>query len=148
MTELENKLRTLAKNVSKPFCYSCYEIVDTKSGHCKHCGSDDSARIVAGVGVDFGLTWVVDHILKAELESANLESSFEDMMAEVYPESTTVGFCSFNTVDLLKNNDPIAWKIALDEHIDSLEQDESVFTHDNGSTYYWANDVKNLIKDI
>lgn len=33
----------------------------------------------------WGTSWIVDDLLTEELEVANLESSFEDMMSEVYP---------------------------------------------------------------
>lgn len=147
MKNLKEQLHKLALIKSKPFCMSCYELITTESGHCKFCGSDDSARITNN-GLDWGASWIIDDLLSEELEIANLESSFEDMMSEVYPEETQVGFCTFNTSDLIKNHDPIAWKIALDEFIDSQVQDEIIFTNDNGSTYYWTKDVEQLVQDI
>ena len=42
--------------------------------------------------------------------------------------------------------DLACWNIALDEYIDSLVQDEQLVTFDNGSTYYWINDVENYIE--
>ena len=42
--------------------------------------------------------------------------------------------------------DKISWDIAKDEYISSLEEDEEVISFDNGSTYYWAYDIENLIE--
>ena len=134
MENLKEQLRKLALKKSKPFCMSCYELITTKSGHCKSCGSDDSARITNN-GLDWGTSWIVDDLLAEELEEANLEASFEDMMSEVCPEETQVGFCTFNTSDLIKKYDPIAWKMALDEFIDSQAQDEIIFISNNGSAF-------------
>lgn len=147
MENLKEQLHKLALQKSKPFCMSCYELITTESALCKHCGSDDSARITNN-GLDWGTSWIIDDLLAEELEVANLESSFEDMISEVYPEETQVGFCTFNTSDLIKTHDPIAWKIALDEFIDSQAQDEIIFTNDNGGTYYWTKDVESLVQDI
>ena len=69
-------------------------------------------------------------------------------MTEIYPEQTQVGFCTFSTIDLIKNNDPIAWKMALDEYIDDQEKEETIFSHDGGSTYYWTSDVEKLVQHL
>ena len=41
--------------------------------------------------------------------------------------------------------DPIAWKIAQSEYIDSLESDEEILSFNNGSTYYWIHDLEKFI---
>lgn len=61
MEELKNKLHQLALLKSKPFCMSCYELITTESGHCKSCGSDDSARMTDN-GVEFGTSWIIDDL--------------------------------------------------------------------------------------
>ena len=43
--------------------------------------------------------------------------------------------------------DEVAWDIAKDEYISSLEEDEEVLSFDNGSTYFWAHDIENLIEE-
>ena len=43
--------------------------------------------------------------------------------------------------------DEVAWNMAKDEYISSLEKDEEVMSFDNGSTYYWAYDIENLLEE-
>ena len=50
-------------------------------------------------------------------------------------------------MDILKTMDEVAWDIAKDEYISSLEEDEEVMSFDNGSTYYWTYDIENLIEE-
>ncbi|MCY4513117.1 MAG: hypothetical protein OXB86_05460 [Bdellovibrionales bacterium] len=43
--------------------------------------------------------------------------------------------------------DEIAWDIAKDEYISSLEEDKEVMSFDNGSIYFWTSDIENLIEE-
>jgi len=56
--------------------------------------------------------------------------------------------CFFHTFDLVKSQDPISWKIARDEYIDSLEQDEEIISFDGGTNYHWKHDLENLLSKI
>ncbi len=69
------------------------------------------------------------------------------MVEGCYPTETKVGWLELSTVDILKTMDKIAWDIAKDEYISSLEGDEEVISFDNGSTYFWTSDIENLIRD-
>jgi hypothetical protein len=69
------------------------------------------------------------------------------MMEDCYEETTQVGFMTLNTVDIMKNQDPICWGIAQTEYIDGLFEDEQLITFDNGSNYYWIHDVENYIEE-
>ena len=68
------------------------------------------------------------------------------MIEDSYGETVTIGFMTLSTITVMKDQDPVCWNIALDEYIDGLVQDEQLVTFDNGSTYYWINDVENYIK--
>jgi hypothetical protein len=139
-SEVQEKLHQLALKRSTPFCYSCYK--SAPSGRCMTCSSDDLMRLVDGVGCEYGTYWIVQHILVEELTS--IDDIFEESIRQSYPEVTTVGWMKFDTVDLMKSQDPMAWKIARDEYIEGLDSDKQIISFDNGSTYYWASDLESL----
>ena len=141
-SELKEKLTQLAFNRSSPFCYNCYH--DCPSGRCGTCGSDDLMRSVDGVGCEYGAEWVIKHILETELTHFDLEESFEDMIRECYPETTKVGWLEFDTVTLMKENDPVSWRCALSE-FESQELDEERVVTLDGSNFYYINDIENLL---
>ncbi len=143
-SEIQNKLNELALKRSTPFCYSCYKPAPT--GVCPTCHSDDLMRHLPGVGVEWGTSWVIQHILEEELTAVNTAELFEESVRQCYPEETNVGWMKFDTVELMKSQDPISWRIARDEYNDSLEQDEEIVSFDNGSTYYWANELEALLE--
>ncbi len=143
-SEIYKKLTDLAFNISKPFCYQCYEVAPT--GTCSKCHSDDLMRLVDGFGCEYGTEWVVKHILETELEPIDLEEAFEQSVRESYPETTKVGWCEFDTVTILKELDPVSWRCAFAEY-ESVESEEgNIVTFDNGASYYWAHDVDQFIE--
>lgn len=141
-SEIQNKLEQLAYNRTIPFCYGCY--IDAPNGVCSNCHSDDLMRHLDGVGVEWGTSWVIKHILAEELTSVDADEIFEESMRECYPEETTIGWMKFDTVELMKSQDPISWKMARDEYINSLESDEQIISFDGGSNYYWTNEIESL----
>ena len=139
-TEIQQKLEKIAYEKTFPFCYSDY--TECPSGRCSKCGSDDLQRLYRGIGNDWGVDWVIKEILSEDLTEVDCGQVFEDCMREVYPETTTIGFISYDTVSAMKELDPIAWELAQSEYIDSLESDEQIMSFDNGSTYYWIHDLE------
>ena len=142
--EIQERLEQLAFNRTTPFCYGCY--VKAPKGVCPHCHSDDLMRHLEGVGVEWGTDWVIKHILQEELTAIDPDEAFEDSIRGCYPEETVVGWLKLDTVEILKSQDPISWRIAKDEYIDSLEQDEEIFSFDGGSNYYWKHDLESLVE--
>lgn len=143
-TEIQNKLHQLALKRSIPFCYGCYTAAP--SGCCKTCGSDDLMRLVDRVGCEYGTGWVVKHILETELEAIDLEESFAQTVRECYPETTKVGWCEFDTVTLLKEQDPVSWGCALAEYESQEAEEGNIFSFDGGSTYYYTQDIERLLE--
>mgnify|MGYP000146049346 FL=1 len=141
-SELKEKLTKLAFNRSLPFCYNCYH--ECPTGRCESCGSDDLMRLVQGVGCEYGTEWIVQHILETELNPVNIEESFEEMIRECYPETTKVGWMEFDTVTLMKEQDPISWRCALAEHESNEESEGLIVSFDGGVTYYRTDEVENL----
>lgn len=142
-SEIKNKLNLLALKRSQPFCYSCYQIAPT--GVCNTCGSDDLMRHIDGVGCEYGTDWIIKHNLQEELTAVNTDEIFEQSLRECYPETTSVGWMKFDTVDLMKSQDPISFRIARDEYIDSLEQDDQITSFDGGVKYYWMSEIEELL---
>lgn len=141
-TEILNKLKTMAKDRTIPFCMSCY--VKAPKGICPCCHTDDLARWMDGVGLDWNLDFAIQYIIQEEFTPIDLDEVFEDLMLTCYPKKTQVGWMSFDTIDLMKSQDPISWRIARDEYFYGLETDGEIVTFDNDSIYYWKNDVESL----
>jgi len=144
--EIFEKLKELAFNRSIPFCYGCYKNAPT--GCCEHCGSDDLMRLVPGVGCEYGTDWVIKHIVNTELEAVDLEEDFEQFIRECYPETTKVGWCEFDTVTLLKEQDPVSWRCAMSDY-ESAEADEGrIISFDGGHTYFNIFDIETLLEEL
>lgn len=143
-SEIQQKLEQLAYKRTTAFCYGCY--IKAPKGVCPQCHSDDLMRHLDGVGCDWDINFAVEHILQEELTSIDTDATFEDMIRSCYPEETTVGWMKFDTIELMKSQDPISWKIARDEWI-SMEEDEgNILSFDNGKTYYYLYDLEGLLE--
>jgi len=145
-SQILEKLEQLAYKRSNPFCLSCYRVA--KSGRCNSCGSDDLAREVPSVGCDWGSSWIIEHILKEELNPVGTDEAFEDFVRGCYPETTQVLWGNFDSVQLMKDHDPISWKLARDEWESQEEEEGNIISLDNGSTYYWTHDVEHLLEAL
>lgn len=143
-SEIQHKLEQLAYERTTPFCYGCY--IKAPKGVCPQCHSDDLMRHLEGVGVEWGNDWVIKHILQEELTSVDIDEAFEESVRQCYPEEVTVGWITVDTVEVLKSQDPTSWRIARDEYIDSLVDNEDIISFDNGNSYYWIHDIDCLIK--
>lgn len=144
--EILEKLTQLAFKRSKPFCHSCYQ--EAPNGRCAKCGSDDLCRSLDGIGVNWGTSWIVEEVLRTELNPANLEEAFEEYIRECYPEQTTVGWMHFDTVTLMKGQDPVSWQCALSEWGSEQESEENIISFDGGSTYYWKHELETFISNL
>jgi len=143
--EIQQKLEQIALNRSIPFCYGCYK--EALTGRCKTCGSDDLMRLLPEVGCEYGTDWVIEHILKTELEAVNLEEAFEQSARECYPEETKVGWMTFDTVTLMKENDPVSWRCGLGDYESQEESEGTIISFDHGSTYYRTRDLEDFIEN-
>ncbi len=142
--ELTNKLEQIAYQKTNAFCYSCYKTV--KQSHCPKCFSDDFMRELEGVGVEYGTNWVIIELLNDALTPVNAEENFTELLEDIYPEQTKVAWLNLNTVQVLKEQDPISWNIALNEHIDNLVEEEELISFDN-ENYYHTQDIQNYIQE-
>lgn len=142
--EIKNQLHKLALKRSIPFCTGCYQ--NAPSGICSECGSDDLARLVPSVGLDWGTEWIVEHILETELTHVNQEDAFEESIRQCCPETTQVGWMTFDTVELMKTQDPISWQIAALEFESEQESEETIYSPNSGAHFYWTHEVTTLIE--
>lgn len=142
-TEIQEKLEQLAYKLTTPFCYGCY--IKAPKDVCTKCHSDDLMRHLEGVGVEWGTSWVIKQILREELTPVHLEEAFEESVRQCYPEEVTVGWVKFNTVEILKSQDPIGWRCALSEYESQEESDGNIMSFDNGSTHYWTHELETLL---
>lgn len=141
-TELNQKLIQLAFNRSISFCYGCYHECTTE--FCGKCGSDDLMRLVQGVGCEYGADWIIKHILETELDPVDLEEQFEESIRQCYSETTKVGWMEFDTVTLMKENDPTSWSCALSDYEFNEESEGLIVSFDGGVTYYRTDEVEEL----
>lgn len=102
-------------------------------------------RSVRGVACEYGCDWIVEHIFETELTPANTEEAFEQMIRECYPETTKVAWLECDTVQILKDQDPVSWRCALSDYESQEEADGTLISLD-GSTYYWRHDVEKLLE--
>jgi hypothetical protein len=142
--EIHEQLKQLALKRSTPFCYQCYK--EAPTARCATCRSDDLMRLLPGVGREYGTDWIIKHILEKELESVDLEEAFEESVRECYPEETKVGWMTFDTVTLMKEQDPIGWRCALADFESQEADEENIISFDNGSTYYSAQALEDFVK--
>ena len=138
--DLKPRLEKLAYQQSRPFCYGCY--IEAPSGRCPKCLSDDLMRLVRGDGCEYGIEWVVRHLIEANLTPLDAESGVEESITDCYPETTKVGWIEPNTVTILKQLDPISWDMAKSEWVDSQREDGELVSFDNGGSHYRTYDIE------
>jgi hypothetical protein len=141
--DLKPRLEKLAYQQSRPFCYGCY--IEAPSGRCPKCLSDDLMRLVPGDGCEYGIDWVVHHLIEANLNPVDTEAGFEESISDCYPETTKVGWMELDTVTILKQLDPISWGMAESEWVDSQVEDGELVRFDNGSSYYRVYDIESYL---
>lgn len=142
--EIQKQLQQLALKRSIPFCYGCYK--EAPTGRCNSCGSDDLMRLLPEVGCEYGTDWIIRHILETELEPVNLEEAFEESIRQCYPEETKVAWMTFDTVTLMKENDPVGWRCALSEYESEEESEGNIISFDGSSLYYSIQSLENFIE--
>jgi len=147
--EIETQLTRIAYQKSEPFCYGCY--VPAKKdehgrGRCSRCGSDDLMRLLKSCGCEYGVDWIYPILLKDSLTPVDTEAAFEESIREIYPETVSVGWLELDTVSVIKDQDPVSWRIAVGEWIDNEMADDRLVTFDHGDTYFWTHDVESYIE--
>ncbi len=105
-------------------------------------------RLVPGVGCEYGTEWVIKHILETELTAVDLEEEFEESIRQCYPEETQVGWMTFDTVKLMKENDPVGWRCAFSDFESEQESEGNIVSFDGGTNYYSKNSILDYLDRI
>lgn len=141
--DFRSELLKAAEKHSQPFCFSCY--VPALSGRCEKCGSDDLMRLVPGVGVEWGMDWVVDDLVRTNLKEADVDAAFEESVSAAYAETVEIGWIEYDVAAAIKELDPVSWELAQSEWVDGEVSEGNLITFDNGSTHYWVADVEQFL---
>jgi len=136
-------LKKLAYKITDNFCYSCYKVVEGDA--CPTCHSDDFMRHLTGVGVEYGTKWIIDHLIETKLEPVDGEEMFEELLDECYPE-ISIGCCTFSPSQVMKELDPVCFRIGIQEQLDSQAQDGQLYEH--GGDYYRLEDIEDMIDEL
>ena len=140
---LKENLEEAAHNITDNFCYGCYRVAD--GDNCPTCGSDDFMRHLEGVGVEYGIEWVVDSLIETRLEPVDGEELFEELLDECYPE-VKVGCCTWSAGYLMKEMDPVAFRCGVSEELYSQAEDGCLYEHKGD--FYQITDIEELIEDL
>ena len=146
MTELQTihaRLESAAFKVTDNFCYSCYKVVEGE--FCPTCHSDDFMRHLAGVGVEYGTEWVIEHLIGQHCRPVDGEELFAEMLDDCYPE-VSVGNCTFGPSTVMKECDPTAFRIGVGEYLDTLKEDMHLYEL-NGD-YYQVSDIEDMLDEL
>ena len=60
-----------------------------------------------------------------KLELENYEEMFDEFLDDVFPEVELLG-CKYNYSTVLKRTDEVAYRIALNDYIDSLDEIDEI----------------------
>ncbi len=97
-------------------------------------------------GVEFGTDWLLCEILREHLTQADTNVSLELSVAESYPETVNIDWITYVTATAIKELDPVSWKMAHSEWLDSKVSDGNLVTFGNGSNHYWVFDNERIIE--
>jgi hypothetical protein len=128
--DLHDKLKTLARLVTRQYCYGC-AIPVSKLGeegkHCPRCGSDDSMRELPGEGCEYMYDWVIEHLVREHGKQLDdTDDAYEEMLDEIYGDRNgTINICGmqYSPGRALKEIDPVAFRIGKSEYFDSRVSD-------------------------
>ena len=62
-------------------------------------------------------------------DETDLRESYEDTLNEVY-ETVTIGYSEFSPADILRELEPVTYRVGLSDHVESLGWDEWTENHE------------------
>lgn len=140
--DLRDSLTAYAFANSDAFCYGCYKVVKpNQEGHCicPTCLSDDLMRHLHGIGVEYGITWVMGAFIKEKCKPIDIDEHYHTWLSDLYPEEVTICEVTFDQASALKKLDPIAYEIGQSDMIHHFLDDESWIELEG--EYYDARDI-------
>lgn len=136
---IKEVLKQRAHDESRPFCYSDYitvKVDEQGNALCPKCGSDDLMRELEGVGCEYGLEWIIEHIVETEGEHIDVEELYRDLLDDCYPE-IKFGELMYSPAVVLEAVDPTAFRMGAVEYADGMIED-GLLIELNGSYYRLA----------
>ena len=109
---------------------------------------NDLMRLVDGVGVEWGIEWVVKHLVEQNVEVADTEAAFEESVRQCYPEEVTIGWITYDTVSAIKELDRVSWDMSESEWIDQEVSEDNLVTFDLGSKHYTRSDIETYLDEV
>jgi hypothetical protein len=79
--------------------------------------------------------------LKNELNPIAFTEYTIELLNEVH-DPLTIGILTYQAGDALYSIDPVAFRQVMAEQINSLCEDDTIISFDNGDTYYWMEEVE------
>ncbi|MBE0534543.1 MAG: hypothetical protein IH624_02660 [Phycisphaerae bacterium] len=143
LQQLHARLEAAAFKITDNFCYACYKVV--KADHCPGCLSDDFMRHLAGVGVEYGTEWVIEHLISTRCTPVDGEEMFADLLDECC-EEIKIGCCTFSPSQILKELDPTAFRVGTQENLDALAEDGNLY--EARGDYYQVTDIEDMLDEI
>ena len=149
MTHLQiihGRLQEAAYKITDNFCYSCYKVVEGQ--YCPDCQTDDLMCHLAGVGVEYGTEWVIEHLITTRLTPIGQEEKeemYEDFLDECYPE-VKVGEITYSTSQIIKEMDSLYFQMGASENLQRLATDEILYEY--SGEYYRMGDLEQILDDI
>lgn len=137
-TELMKKLKKVAMKKTVPFCYSCY--MDCPNGICRTCLSDDLMRKLEGVGVEYGTTWVINHLIESNVEVFDIENEFQNHITSQHGEKVQIAFLNTDLVEAIKSVDEVAWEMEKKSFLNDLKLVGEV--HEFKNNYYLVESIE------
>ena len=86
---------------------------NSERGKCPRSRTDDLMRHLPGVGVEYGYSWVIEHLLQQEVNNISKEQQenlFMDFIDDCYNEETRVAFLAVSTAWAVKQLDPCGFQ--------------------------------------
>lgn len=138
--ELYEKLVKVSYLITKPFCYHCYNIVTTS--HCPNCHTDDFMRHLEGEGVEYGVEWVIDHILDNHFSIVNDQESYDLWLEEIYPDPVMICGYEMDPIRILKEMDPVTYRCGKSDYESFLADDPDNYFSIDDTNYYSAWEIE------
>ena len=140
-TELMKKLKKVAIMKTVPFCYSCY--IDCPNGICRICHSDDLMRKLEDIGVEYGIMWVINHLIEKNVEIFNIENAFQNHITSQYGQKVQIAFLNTDLIEAIKSVDEVAWEMEKKSFLGDLKLVGEVYEIKNN--YYLAESVEKFV---
>lgn len=102
-------------------------------------------RFIPVMGCEYGVDWVIRHLIEEALDPVELEVVYEDFIKGLYPENANIGWITVCTIDALKVLDPISWDLAVNEWVNSEVEDGNLVTFDSGNSYFWKSEIEEFL---